>query len=570
MSTGLQCHKALARFVWVLLLVPGPARGQIIEYRVTPVLRDNGTDLTVTMTFTGDAGGQTRVLLPHDRFGVPAMHRFVHDVAVVSGALRVHDDGDSTVLLSHAPGARVSLRYAIRYDSARAGFVPFGPSVDAGHYHFLGSQWMVRVGRADSVRRFAVQIEAHPGGGTVAGSFGIGGSEHQLSATYADMEWTVIAGGAYRESRFTCENRPVVTLLYGTFQIPDDTINSMVRRIVCGERDVLADHSQPFYSVIITARSRLRAGASYLNAFSSFVRPDVKSDALALLLAHETMHAWLPRKLRVTPGPGEPPGVEFSSFHDIRYDWFHEGFTEYLARILLVRIGLASQEWFVQRLNDDLARLAVHPYRTIPVRDLEDAARTGRYNNHHQQLSYYRGAAMAFNWDATIRRASLGNKDLVDGIRSLIAAAADSGRLRRPRFEQVLEAFGVPAAHDVERYAFRGDEIAIDSAGLDADWVLRYRQVPAFRPGFDVPASMNADSVIGVHPDGPAHAAGLRNGMPIVRTTNLWRWGEDWKADQPATVVVRTAGGERTIQLSTVRGEILIPHFAKRALIRRE
>ncbi|HEX2079110.1 MAG TPA: hypothetical protein VHG08_15405 [Longimicrobium sp.] len=558
------CRQFVAAAAMWSALAAAALPAQAIRYTVEPVRGDTGLDLRVSMTFPAEASGETELLLPRDRFGVPRMYRFVRDVQVLPPARLLARD-DSTVRIGHDPQTAVSVRYTIRYDSAQAGFVAFGPSVSPQHYHFLGSQWMARVGPSDSVRQFIVQVTPGNLGGTVAGSFGIAPGEHELSASYEDIEWTVIAGGAYREDRFTCAGRPVATLLYGAMQVPDDSIFALSRAIVCGEREIFAEQGQPFYSAIVIAREHLRAGASYINAFSGFMRPDSRGDQVALLLAHEMMHDWLPRRLRLVPGPDEAAGVEFSSFHDIRYDWFHEGFTEYLARRVLVRTGLATEDWFAARLNADLRQLATHPYRTLPARGLEEAVRTRRYTNVHQRLSYYRGAVLAFNWDAAVRRSSGGQADLLDVIRRLLAVAAtNGGRIARPQFEEVVAGFGIPAQSDVARYALGGEAFPVDSAGLGPGWVLRSRAVPLYEAGFDVGVSAVRDTVIGVDPAGPAYAAGLREGMPIVRMSNESPGAQGWRADLPITVVVRDGEAERTIEFMPIVRQASEPYFERR------
>jgi predicted metalloprotease with PDZ domain len=356
----------------------------------------------------------------------------------------------------------------------------------------------------------------------------------------------------------------VVTAIHGEFRVPTDTLFAMARSITCGQRDLWGDHSQPFYSIVITARDRLRAGASYLNAFACFARPDSRADQLALLLAHEMMHAWVPRKVQLVPGAGEEPTVEFSTFHNVRYDWFHEGFTEYLARLVLVRIGLVTQEWFVERLNDDLARLAVHPYRATPTAEFEQAVRLKRFNNFHQRISYHRGTALAFNLDAALRRSSADKHSLIDAVRRLLVLAKDSAKVTPNEFASVFRDLGVDVSHAVQQQALRGAPIVPDSTGLGPDWVLRFRDVPGFEPGFDVASSMVNNVAIGVQTDGSAYAAGLREGMRIERVVNGMRSADDWKADQPLTVTVREGENERTITFVATRGTVRVPYFEKR------
>ncbi|MGH7531455.1 MAG: hypothetical protein ACREMN_13825 [Gemmatimonadales bacterium] len=550
----------------VLAPVLGAQDPAPIRYVVRPVARDSLVELAITLRVSGDPSGRTRVRLPADRFGVRDMHRFVRGVEV-GGGTASWAPGDSLVLIDHRSGADLSVRYRVRFDSATAGFVAYGPSVGPKHFHFLGSQWMARVGASDAIRSFEIRVERGALPGPLAGSFGLEPGTHQISASQDELDWSVIAGGAYREHRFACRGRPLAVLVRGAFAVTDDSLVAAARRIACEQRDMFADHTQPFYAIVLTARNRLRAGASFLNAFACFARPDSDVRQLAALLAHEMTHAWIPRKLRVVPDADDPvPPVEFSWFHDIRYDWFHEGFTEYLSRVLLVRAGLAGADWFAERLNDDIARLAIHPYRASTAYELEDAARAGRFTNFHQRISYLRGSLLAFRWDAMLRRNATDSLDLVHAVRRLLAAAQSSGgRLPRSEFERVLTRMGVPAAHDVARLALGGGHIPVDSLGLGPEWQLEVRTVPAFAPGFDVVASTSADTVLGVRPDGAAYAAGLRDGMAIVRHRNAWRWNDEWRPDEPLEIVVREDGRERTIAFNPVHGNTPVPYFVRRA-----
>lgn len=533
----------------VVALAAAKLPAQAVEYELEPVRGGAVVDLRVRMTFPAEASGQTRLFLPRDRFGVRAMYRFVRDAEVLPPARLLARD-DSTLSIGQTPGAPITVRYTVRFDSAQAGFVAFGPSVDSLRYHFLGSQWLARVGAPDSVRAYTVRVSRGNLGGSLAGSFGLSPGPYSLTIRFTELEWTVVAGGAWREDRFACSGRPVATLVAGTFQLPDDSIFRLARAIICAEREMFGDTLQPFFSATLIARQNLRAGASHINAFSAFMRPDSRSGPVALLLAHEVAHDWLPRRLRLVPGPDDPPPVDFSSFHDIRYDWFHEGFTEYLARRVLARAGLVTEEWFAERLNDDLRIVATHPYRALPAHGLEAAVQARTYTNLHQRISYHRGTLLAFNWDAAVRRASGGRTDLFDVIRRLLAeASASNGRIPRPQFERVVSSFGVPAAEDVARHALGGEPIPVDSTGLGSGWVLRSRAVPLVDAGFDVPASAVGRRALRVDPRGAAYAAGLREGMAIVRVENQPGSNPDAPPDAPVTVVVREGDAERAITI---------------------
>jgi hypothetical protein len=152
--------------ILVVALLASALPAQDVRYRLKPVVRDGLTELHVTMSFVGSRAGCTIVALPNDRFGVPAMYRFASDIAPSSPSISITRSDDSTLQVIHPRGARIAFSYKIRFDSAPAGFVAFGPSVGPRHYHVLGSQWMARVGRRDTILSYSVEIQPGDLGGT--------------------------------------------------------------------------------------------------------------------------------------------------------------------------------------------------------------------------------------------------------------------------------------------------------------------------------------------------------------------------------------------------------------------
>ncbi|MGH7699155.1 MAG: hypothetical protein ACREMJ_01330 [Gemmatimonadales bacterium] len=149
-------------------------QGTAIRYVVRPVVHRSLLELDVTVSFAGEPSGRTPLLMPSDRFGVPRMYRFVRQLEVSAGAVTSQSAGDSVILIEHAPGARLSVRYVLRYDSASVGFVAYGPSVGERHFHVRECVRLLRppgfrcaaaglaTGTRDDLRLGAAKASARP------------------------------------------------------------------------------------------------------------------------------------------------------------------------------------------------------------------------------------------------------------------------------------------------------------------------------------------------------------------------------------------------------------------------
>ena len=88
-----------------------------------------------------------------------------------------------------------------------------------------------------------------------------------------------------------------------------------------------------------------------------------------------------------------------------------------------------------------------------------------------------------------------------------------------------------------------GDLIALDPApALGSCSRVSRENVPTFDLGFDLDGSQTAKTVTGVEPEGPAFAAGLRNGQPLTGFSVY-----NGQTDRLATITIRGETGDRRI-----------------------
>lgn len=544
----------------VLAAVPGSAQGR---YTVEPVRTDSLIHLRVEMAFPGEADGETRLALPSDRFGVDEMHRWIRNLEPQGSADLAPIDG-GRYRVRHGPGEDVRLSYEVAYDPRDAGFVAFGPSVGPDHFHFFGSQWMARLQPHEGPRDIEVRFRMRSDLGALGSSYGIGPGPHRVRASDYDLDYSVIAGARYRTARARCRGRPIDAMIHGEFAIPDSTTFALVREIVCGQRELFQDFERPFFTVFVTERDHLVAGAPVLHGFTSFLEAEIDEAELRHLLAHEMIHTWFPRTARLIES-------EQRDAPEARTRWFHEGFTEYLSRITLVRQGLESPGWSVERTNEDLERLAYHPYALTTLDELEEAVREGRYASSHHRLHYRRGALLALSWDRRIRRASEGERTILDPVRDVVREARESGgTIDLDRLGEILSGYGVDALADVRRHLEGGQSIEVDGEAYAPDYELGSRRLPSFDPGFDIAATLRTGVVTGIREDGPAARAGLREGMEVADLENAAPWlGTDiaaprigrWNPDEPTVVVVDVDGGRGRFSFSARGPDREVPTF---------
>ena len=139
------------------------------------------------------------------------------------------------------------------------------------------------------------------------------------------------------------------------------------------------------------------------------------------LAAHEFLHAWNVKRIR-------DRGLrrfDYTKENYTRLLWFHEGFTEYLQGLILLRAGLLSVERYLKDLAEDWSRYVARPGRNVtPLSELSYEAWIKQYNpadNHiNRMVSYYdKGRWAGLVLDLLLRSATSGRRGVPDLFRRL-------------------------------------------------------------------------------------------------------------------------------------------------------
>ncbi len=422
----------------------GTTTHETVTYVLRPEPAADRTRLAISMQFRGHGSGQTRIRLPEDRYGVPRMFDHVRELRVEGGSLVAGEGADRVV--RHPPSADLTLHYEIDWDPTLHPDRAYRPAVSADHFHLFDGQWRVRVADGGAgAQRPRLRFADVPAGWSVLTN---------LDAERTDDEIEVLVAGARAPlAEFECAGTAVSVLVTGAFED-----RAHVRSAVRAAVEMLAERFGPFgldsYAICITGRPKYRAGVAIDNAFACFVDPDTGIDRLLLLVAHETLHHWIPGRAAVEEWrrKGEH-GVD-----EYRLDWFIEGFVEYCTRVCLRAAGLIDEDALVAAFNRDLSELARNPMRHASLEEVAAALAAGDYTNHHERLNYTRGPLLALRWDRQL--AAHGGPPLDRVVDAFIdAAEARGGTIGEADLFDLLERHGLAARADYERFVVRGEPL---------------------------------------------------------------------------------------------------------------
>ena len=499
-----------------------------VDYVLTPVLENGALHaLQVDLSFRAGAQTETRLALSDSWGGETELYRGVQGLEVVSGATMRDGEGPAARVLTHRPRARIHVRYRVVQDWEGAPRAehgnPYRPIIQPGYFHVIGNTALAMpdVPLASPVR---VRVQNLPRGWSFASDLERGG------LNLASVAPSVMVGGDFRVLHGADPN--VRVAIRGRWSFNDQDFVRDVNDVIAGQRRFWGDESTPFLVTVVQLDGPDNwtsiGGTGLGDAFAFFASPNADTAPIKRTLAHEGLHTWIPEQVGGAPEQDEA----------LQY-WFSEGFTEFYTGRVMVREGVWTPTAFAADFNRMLRE-----YAESPVREAANARILADFWNDQpvRQLPYQRGRLLATMWDARLRA---GGHDLDDIMLEMRARVHGGDPLKAVEMLPIVaDAMGLDVRPDIARFAEQGAAIMLPEDVFAPCGRVTTRQTPRFHRGFDIEATSAHNNVIaGVDPASPAYAAGLRDGMVLVRRAH----GEIGDAEQEIAYVVRDGGNERTI-----------------------
>ncbi len=501
-----------------------------IDYTLTPIMEDGALGaVQIDLRFRGEADGESELRLPDSWGGQDELWRSIQGLEIISGASAIRTGEAANMrILTHRPNARIHVRYRVIQDwdggpRAEIGNV-YRPTIQPTYFHLIGNAFMATPGAASLDTRVRFTVRDLPRGWSYASDL-----EHP-DLRLTEVWSSIVVAGDFRILRDP--RSQVRVAIRGEWSFTDADFLSRAANILSSERGFWGDEATPYLVTVLHLdgpEGWISVGGTGLDdAFAFFATPNAGADPIVRTLAHESFHTWISSQVGGLPNDDQA----------LQY-WLSEGFTDFYTARLLVRGGQWTADQYAADLND-----ALRAYAQSPARTASNAQVLANFwsDRDTQRLPYQRGRFLAMMWDARLRAAGHSMDDVVHDMRR---RARDGDQYAVETFVAAAPGFGLDLGSDIERYVDQGAAILLPEDVIAPCGRILTRDVPNFHRGFDIQATQANNNVIsGVDATLPAYAAGMRDGMTLVRRDG----GEIGNSELEIAYVVRDGGTERTLR----------------------
>lgn len=525
MRSIIQAVAALGAFVFCT----GAAAPPRIDYELTPILQDGALQaVQIDLTFRGGRDGSSDLRLPDSWGGQEELWRSVQALEIVSGATMRSGEEPNRRILTHRPNARIHVRYRIIQDWDGAPRAELGnayrATIQPTYFHLIGNAVLVTPGGTSEHSPVRLRVRDLPRGWTYA-------SDLQHPRLTLQKIWSsVIVGGDFRILRDPQSN--VKLAIRGEWSFTDQQLLDQAADIIAGHRRFWSDPPSPYLVTVLQLTGPegwISVGGTGLDdAFAFFATANSQQNTIVRTLTHESLHTWVPIQIGGVPQDDQP----------LQY-WVLEGFTDFYTGRMLVRAGLWTPQRFADDLNDGLLAYAQSPARTATNAQILE----GFWSNRDvQRMPYLRGRYLAMIWDGRMRQNGRGFDEIIYDMRNRARGGAEHSV---EVFTASAPAHGLDLGSDLETFVTAGAPILLPEDLLAPCGRITTREAPVFHRGFDIEATQaNNNIIVGVDPALPAYAAGVRNGMVLIRRDA----GEIGNAELEIVYVMRDGDTERTFR----------------------
>jgi predicted metalloprotease with PDZ domain len=423
---------------------------------------------------------------------------------------------------------RVAYRVFAFEASVRTSFL------DTSHGYWNGTSLFFYVdGELDRPCRVEVVPPPRAGWRVATALPAAGGARRFAAADYDELVDAPFEVGRHELHAFSVGGTRFELALYGRHNAAPARLVDILRRVARATGRIFGGFPFRRYLFIVHA---LPVGSGGLEHRAS-VTMDIAGlsfedeggyQRFADLAAHELFHAWNVKRIR----DATLARIDYTRENYTRLLWLYEGFTDYLAHVIILRAGVTRERDFLRMIADDWPKYASRPGRNeTPLDELSFETWVKQYkpseNFVNRAVSYYeKGLWTAMALDIELRLANGGRRGLPELLRRLWERF---GRTGRSIVEEDVRAAaatiaGRPMDRFFARYVHGTGELPLPAllrrAGLRvdarADWDDRARP-PAER---DPVRSRRARGWTGIalHPDRTT----IRN---VVPDSPAWRAG---------------------------------------------
>lgn len=271
------------------------------------------------------------------------------------------------------------------------------------------------------------------------------------------------------------------------------------------------------------AESNASGALEHQNSYVAFAPAGARSTPEGIIgtASHEFFHLWNVKRIR----PIEMWPYDYARENESPLLWVSEGFTNYYGIVGTYRGGVTSKEHFLARAADAAAGVeSTEARKYVPPASSSMVTWVGYDTPQAFAVSYYtQGQNLAALLDLSIRNDTEGAASLDDVFRTLYRDHYQKGR-GFSTADLVAVINGLTRkdyAAFFESYVFGVEVPDYDRIFGYAGYRLERKEQAAADFGFSVRPRNNGFTILGVEPNGPAAAAGLKAGDVITKVNGV-------------------------------------------------
>jgi predicted metalloprotease with PDZ domain len=501
--------RAFVAIIAAVLMTAAATAGET-RYTLSPVIEQGALRaIAVELVLNGEADGETEIELPGEWGGKSELWRGIQDFRVSGQGMRLASGQTPALkLIRHEPGATLTIRYRVSQfwegEPTASGSNEYRPVIRPGYFQLIGWTAMARP-RWSLATPVTVAFKDFPNNWGFASDL-----EHrQGRLELVDVLESVTVGGDFR----VVKAGALRVAIRGVWSFSDEGFLRRLEPIIASHHRFWGDEPTPFLVTVMPLLSPTGimslGGTGLSDAFAFFATDNVGDEPLTRILAHEHLHSWIPRRVGMMPQDNDK--VDY---------WFSEGFTDFYTHRLLARDGLWSVEQIAKAFNE-----IMWAYGFSPARNASNATVAAKFWQERamNDLPYQRGFLFAARADHLLRQATKGARDLDDVMAAMkrVVDAVPHGAPPPPvraLFIRTMKEAGLDIEDDIARFIERGETLILPADVWAACGIVATGEIAEFDRGFDGERTIAAENVVtGVNADGPAFAAGLREGMRLKK-----------------------------------------------------
>jgi predicted metalloprotease with PDZ domain len=481
-----------------------------LNYTISPLKKGDYRSILIKLSFKGNASGSTALSVPFDT----GLYRPQDQMAIqqiANSTAHTFAKGDSGVYqVQHKPGALVTLAYTVTNalkDSLPTVEEVYAQMFTPQYFYVLGhALWITPRDSSDAPYNINIQWQGLPAQWHLLNTYGANQRRQSITASIPDFLDAIYMGGDIRIHQLLINEKPLYFGIRGQWAFADEAVFDIIKKTVSSQRAYWNDYAFDQYTIALIPMKYDNENVRSVNGrglSNTFVSVGTNSKAFSLddllfLYNHELMHHWLGHILK----QGEPENA---------FKWFHEGFTDYFAHVIMLESGLLDPAAFTKRIND-IFRVyysdSAHQWPNTKLQ-LEYWSSPSIH-----LLPYQRGLIFAFYLDESIRRHSTGRTRLKDVVQQMLAAARKERKTFSPDWflAQLQQTTGKDYTIALEQFITKGIFINMPDWQAVSDKV---DLLPAedFYLGFQTDRGMVPDALItNVDAGSNAAKAGLAAG----------------------------------------------------------